>query len=97
MKQDDWAEKYLDLMDENNELMRKHGQVLRAQIKLSREHSDLLRETMAVTQRATELENLIEEHGLCPAPLKEQAWWPVDTPKVPESFEEWQQQQKGGE
>jgi hypothetical protein len=86
----DWAEKYLDLMDENNELLRKHGRVLKRLLELSRDHKALLRQTIAMTQRATELENLIEEHGLCPAPL--------NTPKVPESFEEWErQQQKGGE
>jgi sugar diacid utilization regulator len=90
MKQDDWAEEYADLIKVHAELVCEHGEVLKDHLELSRDHNDLLRKTIAMTQRATELENLIEEHGLCPAPL--------NTPKVPESFEEWErQQQKGGE
>jgi hypothetical protein len=98
MKQDDWAEEYADLIKVHAELVCEHGEVLKDHLELSRDHNDLLRKTIAMTQRATELENLIEEYGLCHPESPTAAWWPSPKEcKVPDSFEEWEQQQKGGE
>lgn len=70
-----------------------------AHLEVATAHNDLLRDQIELTERAIELENLIEAFGLCHPEKKDAAWWPSVAPKnlsVPETFEEWEQQQRGG-